>query len=81
METGRVDPLPFLSEGVENFAPNYGGIRSLFTEIVDVIFARPISRCILKLGEVFYFLVVHQKHLESLAVHFTFSQPTWIATE
>ena len=50
---------PFLSDIVENFAPNYGGIRSLFTDIADV-FACAISCCILKLGEAFYFLIVHQ---------------------
>ena len=62
------DPPPsrdssFLSDVVENFAPNYGGIRSLFTEIADVVevvFAHAISRCILKLGEEFCFLIVHQ---------------------
>ena len=54
---------PFLSGIVKNFAQNYEGIRSLLTEIVKVVgvvFACAISRCILKQGEAFYFLIFHQ---------------------
>ena len=64
---GFFSDSPFLSDVfydvVDNCAPNYGGIGSLFKEIgdvVDVVFAHAISCCILKLGEAFYFLIVHQ---------------------
>ena len=49
--------------------------------LFPVAFARAVSRCILKLLEVFSLFDFSSVHLESLTVHFTFFQPTGIVTE